>query len=73
VPGSRRNNRNESIDSLKLEQKQFDAEDDIWGAIDHGKTFFNRYQEQKYTPRQTPPFPRTMHPRKIPLNDAFTA
>jgi hypothetical protein len=37
-------NRNESIDSLKLEQKQFDADEDIWEAIDHGMKFFNRHQ-----------------------------
>jgi hypothetical protein len=66
-------NRNESFDSLKLEQNQFDIQDDIWEAIDHGITFFHIHQERKDAPRHTPPFPRTIQPRKILLNDAFTA
>jgi hypothetical protein len=66
-------NRNESFDSLKLEQKQFDVQDDIWAAIYHGIDFFNRYQEWKDTPHHIPPFPRTLQPREILLNDAFAA
>jgi hypothetical protein len=65
--------RNESFDSLKVEQKQFNVQDDIREAIDHGITFFNRNQERKDTPRNTPHFPRTLQPRKILMNDAFTA
>jgi hypothetical protein len=42
-------NRNESFDSLKIKQKQFDVQDDIWAAIDHGIEFFNRHQERKDT------------------------
>jgi hypothetical protein len=66
-------NINESCDSLKLEQKQFDIQEDIWAAIDHGIEFFNRYQERKDTPRYIPPFLRTLRPREILLNDAFAA
>jgi hypothetical protein len=66
-------NRNEYFNSLKLEQKQFDVQEEIWAAIDHGVSFFNRYQERKYTHRHIPPFPRTLRPREIILNDAFAA
>jgi hypothetical protein len=66
-------NRSESFDSLKLEQKHFDVQDDIWEAIDHGIKFLNRYQEQKDAPRHTPHLPRTIQPRNILLNDAFAA
>jgi hypothetical protein len=44
------------MDSLKLEQKQFNVQDGIWEAIDHGIMFFNRYQERNDTKRYTPPF-----------------
>jgi hypothetical protein len=66
-------NRNESFDSLKLEQKQFDVQEDIWAAIDHMTVFFNKYQERKDTPCHIPPFPRTLRPREILLNNAFAA
>jgi hypothetical protein len=65
--------RNESFNSLKLKQKQFDVQDNIWAAIEHGVAFFNRHQERKYTPRHIPPFPRNLQPREILLNDAFAA
>jgi hypothetical protein len=66
-------NINESVDSPKLEQEQFDVQDDIWAAIYHGIALFNRYQEHKDTPRHSPPFRRTLRPREILLNDAFAA
>jgi hypothetical protein len=66
-------NRNESFDSLKLEQKQFDVQEEIWAAIEHGVSFFNIHQERKDTPRHITPFPRTLQPRDILLNDAFAA
>jgi hypothetical protein len=66
-------NRNESLDILKLEQKQFDMQDDIWNAIEHGIDFFNDYQEREGSPRHIPPFPGTLQPRKICINDAFAA
>jgi hypothetical protein len=66
-------NRNELMDSIKLEPKKIDVQDDIWEAIDHGITFCNRYQEQKDTPHHKTPFPRTLQPRKILLNDVFAA
>jgi hypothetical protein len=45
----------------------------IWAVIDHGIAFFNSYQEHKYTPCHTPPFPRMLRPREILMNDAFAA
>jgi hypothetical protein len=61
------------FDSLKLEQKQVDVQDDIWAAIDHGIVFFNIHQERKDTPHDIPPFSRTLQHREILLNDAFAA
>jgi hypothetical protein len=59
------------MESLKIEQKQFDVQDDIWEAIDHGIAFFNIYQERKDTPLHTSHFPRKLQPRRILINDAF--
>jgi hypothetical protein len=58
-------NRNESFDSLKFEQKQFDVQDVIWKAIEHGMNFFNRHQERKDSPQHTSPFPGTLQLKKI--------
>jgi hypothetical protein len=66
-------NRKESFNSLKCEKQQFDVQDNMWADIDHGVAFFNRHQERKDTPRSIPPFPRTLQPREIILNDAFAA
>jgi hypothetical protein len=66
-------NRNESFDSLKIDQTQFYVQDDIWIAIYHGISFFNTHQEREGSSRHIPPFSGTLQPRKILLNDAFAA
>jgi hypothetical protein len=66
-------NRNESFNSLKLEQKKCNMQYNVWNAIEHVINFFNNYQEREGSQRHISPFPGTLQPRKILTNDAFTA
>jgi hypothetical protein len=66
-------NRTESCESLKLEHKQFNIQEDIWKAIGYGINFFNNHQEREGSPGHTSLFPGTMQLIKIHINNAFAS
>jgi hypothetical protein len=65
--------RNTFWDIMKVAQTHFDIPFDTWNTIEYGITYFNNYQERENTPSQIPPFPGSLAPRMILLNDAFTS
>jgi hypothetical protein len=65
--------RNIFLDIIKVAHTHFDIPFDIWNTIEYGIKYFNNYQKRENTPSHRPPFPGSLAPLMMLLNDAFAS